>query len=51
MRAVLGDGTDRQVLAMAMRGPVGRAVVAVGDDQAAVLITMLLRGTCPAAKW
>ncbi|MGC7101240.1 NAD(P)-binding protein [Amycolatopsis lurida] len=48
--AVLGDGTDREVLDRAMWGPVGHAVVAVGDDQAAVLITMLVREACPAAK-
>ncbi|UJW28643.1 NAD-binding protein [Saccharothrix sp. AJ9571] len=50
VRAILGDGTDRQVLATAMPGPVGHAVVAVGDDQAALLITMLIREVRPAAK-
>ena len=49
VRALLGSGTDRAVLAQAAAGA-GCVVVAVGEDAAAVLVTMMARDLCPAAK-
>lgn len=47
--AVLGDGTNRHVLAQAISGDVRHVVVAVVPDDAAVLATMLARDLCPTA--
>jgi voltage-gated potassium channel len=48
-RAILGDGTDRHVLAQAVSGQIRHVIVAVVPDDAAVLTTMLARELCPAA--
>lgn len=47
--AVLGDGTNRRVLAQATSGHILRVVVAVVPDEAAVQATMLARDLCPIA--
>lgn len=49
VRALVGNGTDRAVLTQAAAGA-GRVVVAVEEDATAVLVTMMARDLCPAAK-
>lgn len=47
--AVLGDGTNRRVLAQATSGHIRHVVIAVVPDDAAVHATMLARELCPTA--
>ncbi|PSL53224.1 TrkA family protein [Saccharothrix carnea] len=50
LRTIVGDGTDRHVLARATSGSATRhVVVAVVPDEAAVFATMLARDLCPTA--
>lgn len=49
VRAILGDGTHRDVLTQAIFNDVRHVIVAVVPDEAAVLATMLARELCPAA--
>jgi voltage-gated potassium channel len=49
VRTIVGDGTDRHVLARVISEHLRRVVVAVASDEAAVLITMLARELCPSA--
>jgi voltage-gated potassium channel Kch len=50
VRAVLGDGMERAVLARVAGEGVRCVIVAVGVDATAVLVTMALRDLCPDAE-
>jgi voltage-gated potassium channel len=45
--AILGDGTDRHVLARAVSDQVRQVIVAVTPNETAIMTTMLARELCP----
>jgi Trk K+ transport system NAD-binding subunit len=50
VRARVGDGTERAVLAPVVGEGTRCVVVAVGPDATAVMVTMLARDLCPTAR-